>query len=385
VRILIAHNRYQQRGGEDTVVAAESELLRSHGHEVSRLDVDNDHIQSTLTRITASLGSFYSHHGHRLMQQAIQRHRPDIVHVHNYFPTLSPSAFYACAEAGVPVVHSLHNYRLICASAALFRDGAVCEECVSSRSTLPGIRHACYRSSHIGSAVVGMSMAIHGRVGTWSEKISAFIALTSFAADKLGSYRLPREKIFVKPNFTIDRGVGDGSGSYALFVGRLSPEKGIKTLIEADATGGLCMNVVILGDGPMRDELLRAAERPGSRLIWKGFVEPNQIFEYMRSARVLIWPSLCYEGGSMVLIEALSFGLPVIGADLGHGASLILHQETGLLYHAGDHHALAAALAGYVQKPEDEQYMRQGARAHYLAIYTPEKNYQRLIEIYQKR
>jgi glycosyltransferase involved in cell wall biosynthesis len=385
LRILIAHNRYQQKGGEDTVVAAESGLLRSHGHEVNHLDIDNDHIQSTLTRITTSLGSFYSPHSHRLMQQAIQQHRPDIVHVHNFFPTFSPSVFYACAEASVPVVHTLHNYRMICASAMLFRDGHVCEECVSSRSPLPGIRHACYRSSHIGSAVVGLGSALHAHLGTWSDKVSAYIALTSFAADKLGSYRLPREKIFVKPNFTIDRGLGDGSGNYALFVGRLSPEKGIRTLIEADAAGGLYMDVVILGDGPMHDELRQAASRPGSRLIYKGFVEQSGIFDYMRSARVLLWPSLSYEGGSMVLIEALSFGLPVIGADLSHGASLIHHQETGLLFPASDHHALSATLAAYAQDPAAERHMRQRAREHYLTTYTPEMNYQRLIEIYQTR
>ena len=384
LRILIAHNRYQQKGGEDIVVAAESGLLNSYGHEVTHLDIDNDHIQTTLTCITASIGSFYSPHSHRLMQQAIQQQQPDIVHVHNFFPTFTPSVFYACAQARVPVIHTLHNYRMICASAILFRDGHVCEECVSSRSPLPGIRHACYRSSHTGSAVVGLGVALHSHLRTWSDKVSAYIALNNFAAGKLGSYRLPPEKIFVKPNFTIDRGKGDGSGDYALFVGRLSPEKGLRTLIEADAVGDLGIEVVILGDGPMRDELFLAASRPGSRLIYKGFVEQSGIFDYMRSARVLLWPSLSYEGGSMVLIEALSFGLPVIGADLGHGASLIHHQETGLLFPASDHHALSATLAAYLHDPAAEQRMRQRAREHYLTTYTPEINYQRLIEIYRK-
>jgi glycosyltransferase involved in cell wall biosynthesis len=383
MRVLIAHNRYQQSGGEDIVVAAESDMLRAHGHTVDRLNVDNDHIEGALSRITASFGSIYSPQSKRLMKGAIEDARPDAVHIHNFFPTLSPSVFYACAEAGVPVIHTLHNYRILCASATLFRDGHVCEECVSRRSIVPGIRHACYRSSRMGSAVAGLGMAFHDQIGTWASKVSAFIALNTFAADKLGSFRIPRDKIFVKPNFAADRGLGSGDGSYALFAGRLSAEKGVQTLIDADAAGELCMDVVLLGDGPLMDDVQRAATRPGSRLISKGFVKHDRILDYMRSARVLIMPSLWYEGLPLVIIEAFSLGLPVIGADVANTGALVQHGETGLLYPAGDHHALSSTLAWYAQNPAAAQYMRQSARAYYLAAHTPEKNYQRLIEIYE--
>jgi glycosyltransferase involved in cell wall biosynthesis len=384
MRVLIAHNRYQQSGGEDIVVAAESDMLSAHGHTVDRLEVDNDHIQGTLSRITASVESIYSPESRQLMKRAIENARPDVVHIHNFFPAFSPSVFYACADANVPVVHTLHNYRILCASATLFRDGHLCEECVSTRSFLPGIRHACYRSSRIGSAVAGFGMALHSQIGTWANKVSAFIALSPFAAGKLGSFRIPREKIVVKPNSAVDRGVGSGDGSYAVFAGRLSAEKGVQTLIDADAAGALCMDVVILGDGSMRSEVQRVAERPGSRLICKGFVSHDQILDYMRSARVLIMPSLCYEGGlPLAIIEAFSFGLPVIGADLGNTGALVQPGETGLLYRAGDHHALSSMLAWYADNPAAAQHMRKGARAYYLAEHTPEKNYQRLIEIYQ--
>jgi glycosyltransferase involved in cell wall biosynthesis len=384
MRILIAHNRYKQAGGEDRVVDNESALLTSHGHTVARLDVDNDHIQGVLSRISASLDSIYSPHGKQLMREAIDRARPDVVHVHNFFPTLSPAVFLACAEAGVPVVHTLHNFRILCASATLFRDGGVCEECISSRSFLPGVRHACYRSSHLGSAVAGFGMAVHDRMGTWSDKISAFISLTSFAADKLGSFRIPREKIFVKPNSTEDRGLGSGDGNYALFVGRLTQEKGIQTLIDADAAGSLCMDIMIFGDGPMREELRRAAERPGSRLIFSGLIEHDSILDFMGRARALIVPSIWYEGGlPLVVIEAFSLGIPVIGANLGNIASVVRPGETGLLYPPGDHHALASALVWFTQNPAAVQQMREAARAHYLATHTPEMNYQRLIEIYE--
>jgi glycosyltransferase involved in cell wall biosynthesis len=384
MRILIAHNRYKQIGGEDLVVATESGLLNSHGHTVARLDVDNDHIQGALSRITASFGSIYSSDGKQRMREAIERAKPDVVHVHNFFPTLSPSVFAACVEAGVPVVHTLHNFRILCARATLFRDGGVCEECISNRSFLPGVRHACYRSSHLGSAVAGLGMAVHDRLGTWSDKIAAYISLTSFAADKLGTFRIPREKIFVKPNSTEDRGLGTGDGNYALFAGRLNQEKGLQTLIDADTAGTLCMDIVILGDGPMREEVQRAAERPGSRLIYKGFMPHDQILDFMRSARVLIMPSIWYEGGlPLVVIEAFSLGLPVIGADLGNVAAIIKPGETGLLYPPADHQALSSALAWFMENLAEVRQMRENAREHYLATHTPEKNYQRLVEIYQ--
>jgi glycosyltransferase involved in cell wall biosynthesis len=384
MRVLIAHNRYQQAGGEDTVVASESELLTTHGHTVERLNVDNDHIHGPLSRITTSFTSLYSSQSSRLLQRAIHTAKPDIVHVHNFFPTLSPSVFYACAEAGVPVVHTLHNYRILCASATLFRDGHVCEECIAQRSVLPGIQHACYRGSHLGSAAAGFGMALHDHLGTWANKVSSFIALSQFAADKFATFRIPRQKIFIKPNFAIDKGLGSGDGNYALFAGRLSPEKGVQTLIDADAAEALCMDVVVLGDGPMMADLQSASQRPGSRLVVKGFVQHDQTLDYMRSARVLIMPSLCYEGAlPLAIIEAFSLGLPVIGSALGNTGALVRPGETGLLYPPGDHHALASALASFAENPAAIQHMRQGARAYYLAEHTPGKNYRRLIEIYQ--
>ncbi len=384
MRILVAHNRYQQSGGEDNVAAAEADLLEEHGHAVERVHLDNDHIQSAWSQLTAGARSIYSPRGRSLLQAAIERHRPDVVHVHNFFPTLSPSAFHACAAAGVPVVHTLHNFRLICAGATLFRAGAVCEECPQTRSFLPGVRHACYRGSRAGSAVSGFGMALHDRLGTWAGKVSAYIALTPFSAAKLSEYRLPREKIFIKPNFTADLGVGSGGENHALFVGRLSPEKGLQTIIDADLTGLLPMDVVVLGDGPMMPALQQAAQRPGSRLLVKGRQSHEQILDAMRRARVLLLPSLWYEGLPLVLIEAFSLGLPVVGTAHGNLASLIEPHHNGLLYPPGDHAALARTLTWLQDHPEVVERLREGARAAYLARYTPEANYRELITIYRK-
>jgi len=383
VKILIVHNRYQQKGGEDTVVAAEEWLLRSHGHQVETLPADNDHIQSGISSGLAAVGSIYSFSGKRKMQEALRNHQPDLVHIHNFFPTLSPSIFAACSEAEIPVVHTLHNYRIQCARNSLYREGQVCEECVISRSFFPGIRHACYRSSRAGSAVVGFTMALHAQLGTWSSRISAYIALAKFAAEKLGRFRIPPDRIFVKPNFAIDRGMGAGDGNYALFAARLTPEKGVQTIIDADAAGAFCMDVVVLGDGPMRPALERAAARPGSRLKMKGFVLQDEMLTWMKGAKALLMTSLWYEGGvPIVAIEAFSLGVPVIAGNIGSTAETVLSEGAGMLYAPGDHMEMAAALQRLADHPEATRLMRQRARNYYLATHTPEKNYERLMEIY---
>ncbi len=381
MRILIAHNRYQQGGGEDNVAAAETALLRSHGHTVEELDLDNDHIRGAWAKAAAAAGSLYSPRGKSLVEDAIARFRPDLVHVHNFFPSFSPAIFRACRAAGVPAVHTLHNFRIVCAGATLFRDGRVCEDCLTDRSPLPGVLHGCYRGSRVGSAVSGLGMALHEQLGTWEESVSAYVALTEFAAAKLSGRRIPRGKIAVKPNFTADHGVGAGDGDYAVFAGRLSPEKGLATLIEADAAGRLAMDVVILGDGPMLAQVQKASERPGSRLKPTGRQTHAQILEAMRHARVLVLPSLWYEGLPLVLLEAFSLGLPVLGAGHGGIAELIEPGRTGLLFEPGNARALADGLAFFEQ---DRHAMRREARACYEERYTPEVNYLQLSALYTK-
>jgi glycosyltransferase involved in cell wall biosynthesis len=225
-------------------------------------------------------------------------------------------------------------------------------------------------------------MAFHEQIGTWSSQISAYIALTKFAAEKLGRFRIPPEKIFVKPNFTIDRGAGAGDGDYALFVGRLTPEKGLQTLIDADAADALCMDVVVLGEGPMRSVLEQAASRTGSRLKMKGFVGHDEIVAWMKSAKALLMTSLWYEGDPMVVIEAFSTGLPVIAGNIGNTAATIIKEQAGLIYTPGDHRELSAALRKFADNPEAARQMRRNARNYYLATHTPEKNYDLLMEIY---
>ena len=381
MRVLIVHNRYQQRGGEDTVVAAEELLLRSYGHQVERLNADNEHIHGLVSQIQTAARSIYSVSGKQRMGEAIRAFRPDVVHVHNFFPSLSPTVFGACSAAGVPVVHTLHNYRIQCAASTLYRDGHICEECVTTGSFLPGVRHACYRSSPLGSAALGFGMALHARLGTWTADVSAYIALTRFAADKMGAYRIPRNKIHIKPNFVQDQGVGNGAGNYALFVGRLSAEKGLQTLMDADLRDQLCTQVLVIGDGPMRPALEQAAARSGSRLTIVGHASAEQIIQRMKDAQVLIIPSVWYEGQPMVFIEALSVGLPILASDVASFSAELVVRGAGTTYSSGNPEALAEALK-LLMEGRDLPLMRQAARELYLSTHTPAANYKCMMQIY---
>ena len=382
MRIAIAHNRYQQGGGEDKVVVAEAAMLRRHGHEVEQLDFDNEAITGMQGRAKAALSSFYSVPSHRRVATTLTAFRPDVLHVHNFMPTLSPSVFFAAQRECVPVVQTLHNYRLLCPNAQMFRDGEVCERCVEERSFLPAVRLGCYRGSRVGSAVVGGTVALHTRLGTWERRVARYIALSCFAADKLGA-RVPREKIRIKGNFVSDSGTGSGQGGYALFVGRLSAEKGLSTVLAADALGELPMPVRIAGDGPMRDAVERACAASGSRLRYLGSRSSEEVRALMAEASVLLVPSLWFEGFTMVMVEAMSLGLPVLASRIGSLPEIVEDGVSGVLMAPGDPRALTQTLARFQQlSPLEKGAMRSAARERSLSAFGEEANYETLMSIY---
>ena len=293
MKIIILHNHYRQVGGEDAVVTAEKCLLEQNRHCVRSLEVNNDGITARSTPVLAA-GAIYSRSSRRTLEREIADLRPDVVHVHNFFPRLSPSIYFACQRACVPVVQTLHNYRLICPGGLLFRAGSVCEECVGKLVPWPGVLHGCYRNSRIGTAVVATMCSVHRLLSTWSEKVSAYVALTSFAREKFIAGGLPADKVLVKPNFvSSDAGPGNARGGYALFVGRLAPEKGIRTLLKAWAGIGKHLALQLLGDGPLRAELAAADIQGIEYLGWRAAPE---VRELMRGAKFLVFPSECYEG-----------------------------------------------------------------------------------------
>lgn len=386
MKVLVVHNRYQQRGGEDAVVAVESQLLEAHGHTVVCYERHNDELRSRgpLGPIAAGLETVWASKSFREVKALLARQKPDVVHFHNTLPLISPAAYYACAEAGVPVVQTLHNYRLLCPAATFLRDGKVCEACLGRGVTWPGVVHGCYRGSRPATAAVAAMLAVHRAMGTWREKVDVYIALSEFARRKFIEGGLPAERIVVKPNFVLPGpGAKHEPGEYALYVGRLSEEKGVQVLLEAWSQLRERIPLRIAGDGPMRDAIaseIKKKELKGTELL--GRVAPSEIVTLMHGARFLVFPSMWFEGFPLTIAEAFACSLPVIASRLGTMAEIITDGGNGLHFSPGDAPELAARVEWAWTHAAEMEEMGRTACEEYRARYTPERNYGQLWEIY---
>jgi glycosyltransferase involved in cell wall biosynthesis len=377
------HNHYQQPGGEDQVFSAESELLESRDHRVLRYTVHNDQV-SKMGSLDRAKTAIWNRAVYRELRTLIHRERPQIAHFHNTFPLISPAAYYAARAEGVPVVQTLHNYRLLCPNALFFRDGRVCEDCLGRQHfSWPGILHACYRESRPASAAVAAMQSVHRAMGTWDGAVDVYVALSEFARRKFVEGGLPADNVVVKPNFVNpDPGAGEGRGNFFLFVGRLSQEKGMDTLLAAWKRLRMEAPLRILGDGPLAPKVAEAAERIQG-LEWMGRQPRDRVLALMKDARALIFPSVWYEGFPMVIAEAYAVGLPVIASDLGSMSSLVDHGRTGLRFRPGDPEDLAIQAEWASTHPAELRRMRAEARAEFENNYTAERNYRVLMDIYR--
>lgn len=413
MKILQIHNRYQIAGGEDVVVASEQKLLAAH-HDVLSYTVSNDGITGILGKLDTALHTHYSKRQKQALARYLAEHKPDVAHVHNFFPVLTPAIYDACIEAGVRVVQTLHNYRTLCANALLMRDGQICERCVQG-SPYWGAFYGCYRGSRLGSLVVAHSVAYHRKQATWKTKVDRFIALTEFGRQKFVSAGFPADKLCVKPNFAEDpladgfkdsvnnnfpidaphshpnpltegEGIKCGrffrpnpkplsSQPFALFVGRLSAEKGLGTLLQAWQSTGFPLKIVGEGEQP--------ATAPAN-VEFLGKQTKDQVYALMRQASFLLMPSEWYETFGLVLVEAFANGLPVICSRLGGMAEIVADYVTGLHFEAGNAEDLATKIQWALANPEAIASMGQAARVEYEAKYTPEINYRQLMAIYQE-
>lgn len=376
MRVLIVHNAYREAGGEDSVVRSEIELLSNHGHDVSRFDRHNAELTGKFGPV-AAMQALWSIDTTRRLAELIKDRRPDVVHVHNTWPLISPSVYWACATARVPVVQTLHNFRLACPQAMFLRDGRICQDCLGK---LPwaAVQHGCYRSSRIQSAVLASTLALHRGIGTWRTKVNRYIALNGFCRDRLVEAGLPADRVVIKPHFVDSPASGFGPRKGLLFVGRLSPEKGIRTLMRAmSCLAGAVEPVMIAGSGPLLSEVKATA-----RVQWLGQLVSTEVHQLMSRSSALVLPSECLESFPRVLVEAFSAGLPVIASRLGALAELVSDGDTGLLFAPGDARDLAAKIAWANAHPEEMK--RMGLRAHevFEAKYTPGRNLARLLEIY---
>lgn len=378
MKVLLVHNYYQQPGGEDEVFATEGRLLEERGHQVFRYVEDNDRI-GRLSRRELLQDTIWSRTARDDIRRLIRQVRPDVAHFHNTFPLISPAAYWAAQSAGVPVVQTLHNYRLLCPNAQFFRDGHACVDCLGKAIPWPGVLHACYRESRPASAAVAAMLSSHRLLGTWNRQVDRYIALTEFARQRFIEGGLPPEKIVVKPNFVHpDPGVGEGRGGYALFVGRLSREKGVQTLFQAWQDLEDRIPLKVIGDGPLAFEARSASDRL-SNVEWLGRLPAPQVLNLMGDALCLVVPSEWFEAFPRVVAEAFARATPVIASSIGALAEIVSHGRTGLLFEPGN----AADLASQVRiMSELGSDMRAAVRREYEQKYTAERNYETLLATY---
>ena len=385
MKILLIHNEYQQPGGEETVVEQEHKLLEGAGHQVIRYRRSNwETDEYTGTRKALLLKRIvWASDSRREVLSLLQLEKPHVAHVHNTFMVISPSIYSACREAGVPVVQTLHNFRLFCPAAFYYREGKVCEEC-TDHSLLRGITYGCYRESRGNTAVVAAMLKFHRLCRTWELGVNRFVALTQFARERFVAGGLPAEKVEVKPNFMhADPGAREGVGEYALFVGRLSPEKGVSTILEAWSRLHTPIPLRIVGDGPLISELRDEAHRRKLASVeFAGRLPREQTVQAMKNARFLIFPSLWYENFPMTIVESFACATPVICSGLGAMAEIVSDRRLGLNFSTGDAADLAAKVEWAWTHPAEIAAMGAAARKEYQTRYTPEQNYTTLMDIY---
>lgn len=383
MKVLLVHNFYREPGGEDYVFRAEAAVLERNGHEVSTFErsstVATDSIAGVLR---TAIETPWAGRAARELEQQIVENRPDIVHFHNIFPLISPAAYYACRRQRVPVVQTIHNYRLICPKADLYRDGKVCEDCVGRSFAWPAVQHSCYRGSMAGSAAIAGMLALHHRKQTWSTLVDRYVALTDFARDKIIGGGFPAERIVVKPNFLLDPPKRrEGRGEYAIFIGRLTEEKGLRTLMAA--WENLDIPLRILGAGPMLDELQGwASSRPNVSV--EGRVEHALAMKELAGARFFVLPSHWFEGFPIAVLETMAAGVPTLATGHGSLASIVNEGSGGLVFPLRDSAALASAALRLWNDSDLNERLSSNAVATFTAQFNAKAGVQRLLGLYKE-
>lgn len=382
LKILTIHNKYKYRGGEDESRESEDAVLEAHGHQIDQLVFDNEIIHG-INAVRTGIEASWCQTSYDRARQRIVDWKPDVVDIHNFFPLASPAVHYAARDMGVPVVQTLHNFRLLCPGATFYRNGAVCEDCTRHFLPWPGVLHGCYRGSNFQSAAVAVMIAIHRIQGTWNRTVTTFIAVSEFARQKFIENGFPASRIVTKPNFVLSPGPPGPGGDDFLFVGRLSVEKGIGTMLKAMELVDPAVRLNIVGDGPLTPEVEAAAQR-NPRVHYLGRVPQKQVLDLMGASRCVLFPSEWYETFGRVAAESFSRGTPVIASRIGAVAEVVEHGRTGLHFQPGDPQDLARAIDHAFLRADELVGMRTEARLEYERKYTAERNYQMLIGIYEK-
>jgi len=381
LNILSVHNRYIYRGGEDESTELENRLLRDKGHHVVEYLAD-DHSIDGKHLIGVGLCAIWNPASYSNIRRLIRQHQIDLVKIDNFFPQISPAVYYAASAEGVPSVQSLRNFRLLCPGAIFFRDGKVCEDCMNRPIPWPGVVHGCYRDSRMQTLAPAAMASAHRLAGTWSRRVTAYVALSEFSRQKFVQGGLPVAKVFVKPNFVPDHGIGLGDDRCVLSVGRLSPEKGLDVLLSAWRRIGKRLKLKIVGAGPL-EALVREHAAANPSIEYLGQKTLAETYDLMGRATAVIFPSQWYETFGRTVAEAFAKGTPVIGSNLGGMRTMISHQQTGLHFDPGRADSLAEQVEWMLAHEEVWRGMRKTARQAYEMHYTPERSYARMMTIYE--
>ncbi len=385
MKILIVHNKYRFRGGEDSVVENEIAALRLNGHEVRTYLRTNDEAKGLLARLKLPISAIWSFRTYQEINATIQDFKPDVMHVHNTWMAISPSCYWAAKKNGIPVVQTLHNYRLFCPAATFFREGHVCEECGGKFFPWPGVWHRCYRGSFLSTLLVAVTITVHRAIATWRKTIDIYVALTNFCKTKMAVYGLKKNAVSVKPNFiALDPGKPiEKSGKYAVFVGRLSQEKGVRCLFDAmRLLKGIPIKIV--GTGPLASEAcekVRGFDKNDIELL--GEKNHAEAMALIRGSCFMIVPSVCYECFPMVIAESFACGKAVVASKIGSLENIVEDGKTGRLFEPGNAESLAAAIKWMFENPEDCAEMGRCARDKFEKEYSSSRNMEILKSIYE--
>jgi len=386
MRILLVHNAYRSGApsGEDAVFRNERSLLERHGHEVATYERFNDDIDASgfSEKVRLALSAAWSQESYAEISGIIKEFRPEIAHFHNTFPQISPSAYGACQDSEVPVVQTLHNYRLICPGALLQRNGKPCEDCIGT-SLLPALVHRCYRNSLFATSALVWMLVRNRWHKNYATLVNRYIALTEFSAERLIAGGLPGKRIMIKPNFipsTPEPGQGDGN--YAVYVGRLSREKGIHTLLDAWSTVE-AFPLKIAGSGELLDDLTKLAETKNLPVEFLGLQSREKVLEIISHAKFIVIPSEWYEGFPMVVLEAYACGTPIVASRIGSLKEIVKEGQTGLTFTPGDSADLAEKLNFLLRNPDLVKEFRVNARALFDSEFNEQRNYESLMDIYR--
>ncbi len=394
MKILLVHNFYGSSApsGENMVFQAEKKLLEENGHIVIEFTRHSDEIRNRglWGALKGGLSVAWNPFSLRNIEAVIKRESPDIMHVHNFFPLISPSIFHAIKDFDTAAVFTLHNYRIFCAAAIPMRKNAICTECLDSRSVMSALKYGCYRNGKAATMPLAAMIALHRTLGTWAKHVDAFIALTAFQRQTLANAGLPGERIYVKPHFYPEApnpAPWTERENKAVFIGRIGEEKGVDVLLDAwKLLGPAAPKLEIIGDGPSKDCL--------SGLITGTFLEDKITFtgqlpfietqRRLGAAKALVLPSRCFEGFPMVIREAFALGVPVIASRIGSIPDIVRDTVNGTLSEPGNAESLGQIIGKVFNDPDALQAMSAAARLEFEDRYTAETNLETLIGIYEK-